>query len=956
MIRTKLTAMSKYWNQIWGRLTEPSPLIKDPEENQSVRLLTTMLLVFIMLVILVMTTYWAIGAKLYPGYDYMISIVLVLLLVEYRLSRTQYYRLAAALLVLTVLVTVSGLIFVFHDEPGNLLLLVYLSMGVMISSFVFSHYSTIGTAIISLILTLVLVLQEQMLQSAYLHFIYLNALLSAFFILSARLRNKTNQELRQQSIALKNERNLLQSLIDNVPDAVYVKDLQTHFLVANRACWETNGFSKLEDILGKTDFDIFDEAEAQRNSETEKWIMRNAEPLINYEADVIHTNGERLVMLVSKLPFYDDKGQVVGLIGVNRNITAYKMAQEQMHDLTAELKRQALLMDEVLSNTPDHINMHDVEGRFIYSNAPALAAVGLMKEQVIGKTWRDLNFPEASGLAFEKSLERVFQHSETVVTESEFPTREGGYFETILSPIHDIDGNVIAAVNTIRDISRRREMENKLVEERNLLRALINNIPMSIYVKDAQSRFILANDICLRDSRQSTMEGLLGKTDFDLFPPEYAQVFRDEEIRVMESGKPIINQEREYPNLNARYRSLLVTKIPIRDAKGDVMGIVGVNQDITDLKQIEMRTHYFANLIHNITDAVIAITIDNYITSWNEGAQKLYGWRADEVLGKSITEVTPAELSAEAYQAQYQTLIEEGYWKGELVQHRRDGTPVDVLLSVSLVRDNFGNPIGIVSVNHDITEQKIVEKQRMELYRERERGHVLRRFISDMSHDLRNPLATLKTSLYLLEKTFDDKSRREHHLRIMNTYIERLEQMLKDLLSMSRLDRDDAEFTFELHDLVTIAHTVIEEQEPLAIARNQTLTFTAEPELPDVLCDRGMIRRALTNLVINAINYTPLKGSITVSLYQQTDNLAIAIKDTGIGIPEDDIDNIFNRFFRADPARQTATGGTGLGLSITQRIVEAHGGEILVQSTVGEGSTFTILLPVLNQNVYHDIS
>ncbi|MBZ0292039.1 MAG: PAS domain-containing protein [Anaerolineae bacterium] len=1084
MISIRLTKVSHYWNRIWRGLTKPSPLLQDSEEIQSARLLTALLLVFTLLIAGFAVVYYFLTPDTTFSYNTLAILSILILIMEYAISRTRYYRLAAALLVVTIISFVVGIILALSDKPHIILLLTYLPVVVMISSLIFSLPVTIMVFGTTLTITMLILLHQQMLQGIHLNIVYVNIMMSALFILSAWLRSRAKAELRRNAtalenernllrtvidsmpdhiyvkdrnyqfqlanqamlkwhgkthsdeirgqtdkdlygeavwnmthdtevnilttgdslvdleieykdrhgsknwilatkvpfynsqgqlqgligihrnitaqkeveIALKNEHNLLQYLIDNLPDAVYVKDLEGRFLVANQVCWEMNNFSSLEEIIGKSDFDIFDQVEAQRLRESEAKIMQEAKPVINYEADTIDFRNERLVMLITKLPLYDANDRIIGLIGINRNITAYKLAQEQMHELTAELKQQAHLMDEVLSNTPDHINMHDAEGHFIYSNAPALAAVHLPKEAVIGKTWRDLGFPESIGLAFEKSLARVFEHGETITTESDFPTYNGTYFESILSPIHDVDGNVIAAVNTIRDITRRRKMENKLVEERNLLRALIDNIPMAIYVKDTESRFLLANELCLQDARQTSIEAILGKTDFDLFPTEYAQAFREEEMRIMETGEPIINKEREYQRVDGPYQSLLVTKIPIYDAEGNVIGIAGVNHDITNLKQIEMRTRHFAYLINNITDAVISITIDNHITSWNEGAQKLYGWQADEVMGKNITDITPTVMTPEAYDKHMIRLMEEGYWAGEMVQYQRDGTPIDVHMSVSLVRDDSGNPIGIVSLSHDITEQKVAERQRMQLYIERERSNVLRRFISDMSHDLRNPLATLKVSMYLLRKTLDDEARREHHFSVMDKYIERLEAMLEDLLSMSRLDRDDAEFEFEKSNLVEVIDSVILEQEALALARDQTLTYTAEADLPDVLCDQNMIRRALINLIVNAIHYTPEAGSIMVRVYRKADFIATEIKDTGIGIPESDIEHIFDRFFRADPARQTDTGGTGLGLSITQRIVDAHGGEITVESEVGQGSTFTVLLPIINQNVCHDIS
>lgn len=875
--------------------------------------------------------------------------------------------------------------------------------------------------------------------------------------------------------ALARERNLLQAIMDNVPDQIYLKDTESHFRIVNRPVLDRHGFASPAQIIGKTDAELFGQETGERYKLLERSILERGESVINYEKSYLADGKERWV-LITKVPLRDPDGTIIGLVGVNRDITDRKIAEIQIQALVEELRQQSRMMDEVLSTTPDHFHMHDRDGRYLYSSPPALKATGLSRAEVVGKTWRELGFPEAVGIVFERNLERVFEHGETVVSESEFPTLDGiGYFESILSPLHDLEGNVVSAVNTIRDITDRKRMEETLRRERNLLRTIIESVPDPIYVKDRDSRFILANravwgglglpnaeaivgksdwdfmdaenanhyrqdELRLMETRQSLinqeaeghgpdgihavylltkvplldsdgeviglvgvnrsiterkqienelarernllltlienmpeciyvkdrdlrfvlvnratremmsglgMTDLIGKTDLDIFEPEEAQRYYDEEMRVLQTQQPLVNREAQGVMLDGKPFYMLVTKVAVLDDDGEAVYVIGMNHDITEYKQAETQLRYQASLLESITDAVISTDLQSRIISWNHGATELYGWSPSEAIGNLMSDLVPMVGYDQTVQEMTGELYRTGHWRGEFVQHTQDGEERNVLGSVSLVRDTDGEPIGVVTVNRDITERKWVEQQEMDLKLERARVNILKRFIGDMSHDLRNPLATIKVSLYLLRKLIDHPERRQHHLEILDSHVLRLETMVDDLLNMSYLDQPTDEFNFRRENLVTLVREVVKQQQPLAARRNQQLEMETEEGIPEVVFDRLKFNRAITNLVTNALNYTPRAGQVLVRVYRDAHHVAVAIQDNGIGIAEMDLPYIFDRFYRADKARRSDTGGMGVGLSIAQRIVQAHGGEIRVTSKAGEGSTFTILLPLV---------
>jgi signal transduction histidine kinase len=244
------------------------------------------------------------------------------------------------------------------------------------------------------------------------------------------------------------------------------------------------------------------------------------------------------------------------------------------------------------------------------------------------------------------------------------------------------------------------------------------------------------------------------------------------------------------------------------------------------------------------------------------------------------------------------------------------------------------------------TKSDDAEKYKIQLAVEKERVAVLRRFLSDASHDLRTPLTNLKTSSYLVKRLAHDPDKQKHHIEVIEKQTSKLERLLTDFLMMSRLDMAaTGEFQFGLVDINHFVKEVVESKRPLANAKNHTVVFEFDETLNRVLLDKGKFPLAVGNLFSNACTYTPHGGTITIRTYKKDDRIAIDFQDTGIGIKQEDLDKIFETFFRADDAKNADTGGAGLGLAIAKRIVEVHDGALHVESEPGKGSTFTIMLP-----------
>lgn len=250
----------------------------------------------------------------------------------------------------------------------------------------------------------------------------------------------------------------------------------------------------------------------------------------------------------------------------------------------------------------------------------------------------------------------------------------------------------------------------------------------------------------------------------------------------------------------------------------------------------------------------------------------------------------------------------------------------------------------VLSLIRDITPAKQAVQQLLDLSIERERVKILENFISDASHDLRTPIANLKSRLYLMNKA-DTPEKRQRQLEVMEGEIDRLEKLIDDLLTMSHLDANIQDKTLREIHLNRLIADMLETYRSLAEKKNIQLDFHPNPRLPIIMGDEVALGRVLGNLLSNALNYTPQAGAIQIRTLVESGGVMVEVQDTGIGIAEDDLAHIFERFYRADKARNTDLGGTGLGLAIVKKIIELHEGRVEVKSQINEGALFRVWFP-----------
>lgn len=262
-----------------------------------------------------------------------------------------------------------------------------------------------------------------------------------------------------------------------------------------------------------------------------------------------------------------------------------------------------------------------------------------------------------------------------------------------------------------------------------------------------------------------------------------------------------------------------------------------------------------------------------------------------------------------------------------------DGKTIKVYFAV--FTDEMKRPEGVIAVLQDITEQQRLENMRKE-------------FVANVSHELRTPLTSIKSyAETLLDGALDDREASEKFLGVINAEADRMTRLVKDLLQLSRLDNQQLKWNFEEVSLAELIKSAVERMEMEAAARHQTLNCYVMGDIPLIEADYGRLEQVVFNLVGNAIKYTPEDGKVTVYVGKIYNEVYFKVTDTGIGIPENDLPRIFERFYRVDKARSREMGGTGLGLAIAKEIVEAHGGVIAITSQMDHGTEVTVRIPII---------
>ena len=491
--------------------------------------------------------------------------------------------------------------------------------------------------------------------------------------------------------------------------------------------------------------------------------------------------------------------------------------------------------------------------------------------------------------------------------------------------------------------------QNQTAETLALLETLQANAPVGFGFIDRDFRRVRVNET-LAGFNGSTVAEQVGRTMAELVPQFWSQLeplYRS----VLETEVPILNVEVSGPSWDdpkqMRYFSNSYYPVTVDDR---VIGIGIVAVEVTERHKAEQVHRQMSAIVEGSADAIIGCGLDGMITTWNAAAERLFGYTAQETIGGPATVIAPGDLKHEQDQIRSKITLDGLSERYETQRQRKDGSRVEVLITSSAVTDASGAVTSLSVFIQDITARKTAEAAMRSARLDAERANTAKNeFLSRMSHELRTPMNAVLGFGQLLEMDKANLSEPQHeaigHILSGGRH---LLSMIDDVLDISRIETDQFDISLEPVHVAGLLQEAVDMSAISARAAGIDLHYS-QPKSPAdgdyVRADRRRLLQVILNLVSNAIKYNATGGRVSVSAKVGKGSVRMVIADTGIGIRTQDLPRLFTPFDRLGQ-QVTAIPGTGIGLALTQRLVAIMGGELLVDSTFGTGSTFSVVLPV----------
>ena len=534
----------------------------------------------------------------------------------------------------------------------------------------------------------------------------------------------------------------------------------------------------------------------------------------------------------------------------------------------------------------------------------------------------------------------------TVRREVHVPLVDKTYYLTEI-PFENADGT-LSKLSIYHDISKEKKQEEMLRASEEEFKNLFEHVASGVFISSKKGKFLNANQALLDmlgyDSKQEFLNINLPQ---DLYVrPEDRQTFQE----MMERDGRVIDYEVEFKRKDGSTLPILLTGHARYDRQGNIIGYEGLNVDLTQRKLMEkeLREAYdFMNkIVQSSPNAITATDMKGNILIWNQAAEETLGYRASDVIGKmNIRKIYPEGVARKVMQMLRSDKSGEAGRLNSypMVYVRRDGEVVEGNLSAAIIYDANGNEIASVGSFVDLRERLKMERalrDTQEQLLQSEKLAAMGRLTSQIAHELNNPLYGIMNTLELLKTEIPADNKRRKILEMALSETVRLSDLLRKMLSFSKPDQEErhpVDINSVLDEILLLHEKQLRENDI-----NVVVTFAEGLGL--VKASKNQLRQVFLNMVANARDAMPGGGTLSVVTSGDAAKVYVEIVDTGTGIRKEHLDKIFDSFFTT----KGEVKGVGLGLSVCYGFIEDHGGDIEVKSQVGQGTSFTISLPVHN--------
>ena len=625
---------------------------------------------------------------------------------------------------------------------------------------------------------------------------------------------------------------------------------------------------------------------------------------------------------------------------------------DELNSRNLELNQLSNDLGNLLTSTHVPIIMVDADLRIRRMTPVTERALNVAPGDV-GRPIGDLRLSvEVPGL--EALLREVIET--LTLQEREVQARDGRWYSVRVRPYRTADNRIDGAVIAFVDIDALKRGLEQAKEARDQAQAIVATVREPLVILDADLRVVTANEsfyetFQVRRSeteRQSLFD--LGNSQWNI-PQLRAQL---EEVLPRDSAFEDFEVEHDFEAIGGR--TMLLNARRVLSATGEPAMILLAIEDVTERRRAEQAIRQLAAIVEGSEDAIVGKTLDGVITSWNRGAERMFGYTAGEVVGRLITVIIPPERLDEEVDLLTRLRRGEGVHY-ETVRVRKDGGRLDISLTVSPVRDTAGQIIGASTIARDITERQRVQRERAELLaREqtvRAQAEAATRakdqFVAILSHELRTPLTAMLGWTRILRTQKLDPATAARALEVIERNTVLQARLIEDLLDVSRIVAGTLHLEARPVMVAPAVEAALAPMQPAAEAKGVVLKSALDEKAGPVRGDPARLQQIVWNLVSNAIKFTPSGGRVDVRLARLGSAVELSVSDTGKGITAEQLPHIFGRFSVAN-ASTRAQGGLGLGLAIVRHLVELHGGAVQAESAgPGQGATFTVTLPLTDE-------
>jgi len=726
-------------------------------------------------------------------------------------------------------------------------------------------------------------------------------------------------ERKRMEAELRQSRDRLRNFIDCIPQRIAIIDSHGAIELANKAWLE---FA----LLSRDEPDVFiDDActlgpQAAASALTPQILSDVIDGrLVGFSTEYAST-GERWFKLDVSPISADERGAVVA----HTDISALKLAELRAGELAA-------FNDQVITDAPIGIFLYRADGQCVLANPIAACLSGTSREELLTQNFRTLDSWRRSGL-IEVALEAL---AENRIKEREL-RHQSSFGEEIwanfrFAPL--LMNGTAHLLLVAADIGERKRMEAALAESQWLLRAIIDTAPMRIFWKDKTLRFLGCNPAFARDAGMTQPSDLIGKDDTQMPWKDQAELYRADDLAVMASGTPRLFYDEPLTTPDGRMIWLRTSKVPLKDSADQTIGVLGLYEDITEAKRAEDELRWLSEAVRQCTAAIVVTDTSRRIRFANPAYEWLFGYSLSELRGQHLAMMLPDDpILREAHP------IADQYFEGERLRRAKDGRNIPVLVKTAPIMDEEGMTVGLVSAVTDLSDLKQAELKAEAASRAKSG------FLANMSHEIRTPMNGIigMTHLALMG---DLPPKQRGYVEDIGLAAQRLLAIINDILDVSKIEAAQLRIErlpFDLPSLVTDTVAMVANA---AETKGLTIKVQIDPAAPRQLVgDPLRIGQVLLNYLNNAVKFTE-RGEIAVAIDVVETNgidalVRFAVSDTGIGLTPDQQGGLFEPFQQADISVTRKFGGTGLGLAIANQLAGLMGGEVGVESSIGQGSTF----------------